>query len=153
MLVEVLTARLPGALAASRRAPRPLDAPRSLRILVAEDNLINQKVALHMLEQLGYRADAVANGVEVLDALERQPYDIVFMDLQMPERNGLGATRDIRRLLEPERQPYIVALTANAMYEDRQACLDAGMDDYISKPVHLETLRTSLERALDRTWS
>ncbi len=115
-----------------------------LRILLAEDNVVNQKVALRLLERLGYRADVAANGWEVLDALHRQPYDVVLMDVQMPELDGLSATRRIRREWPVERQPRIIAMTANAMASDRDTCLAAGMDDYISKPVQREALINAL---------
>ena len=117
--------------------------PNSLRILLAEDNAINQKVAIRMLERLGYRADVAADGHEVLAALKKRPYDVVLMDVQMPEMDGLEATRSIRRSLSF--QPYIIAMTAHAMKGDREECLDAGMDDYISKPVRIEELKAALE--------
>jgi signal transduction histidine kinase/DNA-binding response OmpR family regulator len=118
-----------------------------LRLLLAEDNVVNQKVALLMLRRLGYRADVVGNGLEVLDALERQPYDLVLMDVQMPELDGLETTRRICRDWPPAQRPRIIAMTANAILGDRELCLDAGMDDYISKPVRIEELIRALERA------
>jgi len=121
-----------------------------LRILLAEDNTINQKVALLMLERLGYRADVAANGLEVLDALRRQPYDVILMDMQMPEMDGLEATRRILAGFPAEIQPFIIAMTANAMRGDREQCLEAGMDDYISKPVEVKELIASLNRCLPR---
>ncbi|MEO7912376.1 MAG: response regulator [Roseiflexaceae bacterium] len=117
-----------------------------LRILLAEDNVVNQKVALRTLERMGYRAEVAANGIEVLDALERQSYDVVLMDMQMPEMDGLEATRRICKRWIPTRRPRIIAMTANAMRGDREQCLDAGMDDYISKPVRIEDLVAALER-------
>ena len=117
-----------------------------LSILLVEDNLVNQKVALRFLERLGYRADAVANGLESLRALEARPYDLVFMDLQMPEMDGFEAAREIRHTLPADRQPRIVALTANALQGDREACLAAGMDDYITKPVKLADIAASIQR-------
>jgi signal transduction histidine kinase/CheY-like chemotaxis protein len=117
-----------------------------LRILVAEDNRINQKVALKLLERIGYRADVAANGVEALRALERQAYDVVLMDVQMPEMDGLTATRTIRERWPGATGPRVVAMTANAMRDDREACLAAGMDDFVSKPVVLAQLAAVLER-------
>jgi signal transduction histidine kinase/DNA-binding response OmpR family regulator/HAMP domain-containing protein/HPt (histidine-containing phosphotransfer) domain-containing protein len=121
-----------------------------LRILVAEDNAINQQVALSFLERLGYRADVAANGLEVLSSLRRQPYDVVLMDVQMPEMDGLDATRRIRELspseLAAETQPRIIAMTANALKEDSEACLAAGMDDYLSKPIEVEELVGALSK-------
>ncbi|MBE9051241.1 response regulator [Nostocales cyanobacterium LEGE 11386] len=114
-----------------------------LRILIAEDNLVNQKVALKQLQNLGYEADIAANGQEVLQLLETIPYDLILMDCQMPILDGLETTREIRR--HNYRQPVIIAMTANAMKEDQQSCLDAGMNDYLSKPVNKEKLATVLE--------
>jgi signal transduction histidine kinase len=112
-----------------------------LRILLAEDNRVNQKVGLHLLKRMGYQADVASNGLEVLEALHRQPYDLVLMDVQMPEMDGLAATRAIRSQAERlQAIPRIVAMTANAMESDRQACLDAGMDDYMSKPIRFDDL-------------
>jgi signal transduction histidine kinase/DNA-binding response OmpR family regulator len=137
------------------RAPQPLFDPQMgrrlrLRILVAEDNVINQQVALSFLDRLGYRADVAANGLEVLSSLRRQPYDVVLMDVQMPEMDGLEATRLIRQLapseLATEAQPRIIAMTANAMREDCDICLAAGMDDYLSKPLQVEELVKALSK-------
>jgi PAS domain S-box-containing protein len=116
-----------------------------LRILLAEDNAVNQKLAVRMLERMGYRPDTVANGLEVLDALQRSNYDLIFMDVQMPEMDGLEATRAIRKDLPLEKQPRIVAMTASAMQGDREECLAAGMNDYVSKPIDLKELRRALE--------
>ncbi|MEG4275423.1 MULTISPECIES: response regulator [unclassified Microcoleus] len=117
-----------------------------LRILLAEDHLVNQKVALLLLERLGYRADIAANGLEVLEALHRQPYDVVLMDVQMPEMDGLEASRRICQEWPADTRPWIIAMTANAMQGDRQVCLDAGMNDYISKPIRLEALNQALSQ-------
>ena len=118
---------------------------KTLRILLAEDNVSSQKVALQMLKRLGYRADVVANGIEALQALERQPYDLVLMDVRMPEMDGLEATRIIRQRW-PENGPKIIAITAYALEGDREKCLEAGMDDYISKPIRMEELAEVLGR-------
>ncbi len=111
-----------------------------LRILVAEDNRINQKVAQSLLGRLGYLPDLAANGLEVLDALSRQPYDVVLMDLHMPEMDGLQATELIRKRFPEPQQPAIIAVTADAMQGDRERCLAAGMDNYLSKPLRMEEL-------------
>jgi CheY-like chemotaxis protein/HPt (histidine-containing phosphotransfer) domain-containing protein len=115
-----------------------------LSILVAEDNAVNQKVVQQLLAHLGYRADVVANGVEVLDALERQSYDVVLMDVQMPEMDGLEATRRLRKRYGHGTAPHVIAMTANAMPGDREKCLAAGMDAYVAKPVELTDLRAVL---------
>ncbi|MEB3338898.1 MAG: response regulator, partial [Leptolyngbyaceae bacterium] len=114
--------------------------PLPLKILLAEDNAVNQKLALLMLQRLGYRADVAANGLEVLEALHRQPYNLILMDVQMPEMDGLEATQKICQQWDTASRPWIVAMTANAMQGDREICLDAGMNDYISKPVRMEEL-------------
>ncbi|MBI4852435.1 MAG: response regulator [Acidobacteria bacterium] len=119
---------------------------KPLRILLAEDNVVNQKVALQILKQMGYRADTVANGLEILSALERQSYDVLLTDIQMPEMDGLEATRQICKLWSKPERPIIVAMTAGAMEGDREKCLKAGMDDYISKPIHIQQLQQVLER-------
>ena len=119
----------------------------TLRILLAEDNAVNQKLALRLLERLGYEADLAENGLEVLDALERQRYDVVLMDVQMPELDGLDATRRIHERLPASERPRIIAMTANAMQEDREACLAAGMDDYVAKPIRPDELAEALGRA------
>jgi len=117
-----------------------------LHILLAEDNVVNQKVALRILERMGYRADLAANGLEVLEALERQHYDVVLMDVQMPEMDGEEATRQIHKRWPDGGRPWIVAMTAHALSGDRERYLGAGMDDYISKPVRVEELAEALER-------
>ncbi len=120
-----------------------LSAQKPLSILVAEDNPSNQRVLVEMLKRLGYRVDSVADGVEVLQALQIRPYDLIFMDIKMPEMDGLTATREIRKLW-PENGPKIIAITAFAMDGDREKCLEAGMDDYIAKPVKVDDLATLL---------
>ena len=120
-----------------------------LQILVAEDNLVNQKVTRRLLNQLGYRTDVVANGTEAVEAVLRQPYDVVLMDVQMPEMDGVEATREIIERKGADR-PRIIAMTAAAMEGDRQKCLDAGMDDYITKPVDNEELVRALETTARR---
>ena len=143
--------------AAKKTVPAKLDPSLAsrlpLRVLLCDDNLINQKVALRLLQQMGYKADVANNGVECLQALERQPYDVIFMDVQMPEMDGLEATRQIRaRQKDSSPQDHfksaiaIVAMTANAMQGDREKCLAAGMDDYIAKPVRPEDVRLVVER-------
>ena len=117
-----------------------------LRILLAEDNLVNQRVALGFLAKHGYRADVAGNGLEVLAAVERQSYDLILMDINMPEMDGIKATQALRARTEMPVQPYIIAMTANAMYEDRKRCLDAGMNDYLSKPIRMSELTTALQR-------
>jgi PAS domain S-box-containing protein len=118
-----------------------------LRILLAEDNAVNQTVALALLQKLGYRADVAWNGLEALEALERQSYDVVLMDVQMPELDGLDASRRICERWPVGERPRIVAMTANAMEEDREACVAAGMDDYVAKPIRPEVLAEALRMA------
>jgi CheY-like chemotaxis protein/HPt (histidine-containing phosphotransfer) domain-containing protein len=117
-----------------------------MRLLLADDNPINLKVGLSVLSKLGYRADSAHNGIEVLKALERKPYDIVLMDVQMPEMDGFEATRAIRERWPENKRPRIIAMTGNALLGDREKCLNAGMDDYVSKPVHIAELQDALER-------
>jgi len=115
-----------------------------LRILLAEDNVVNQKLALRLLSQMGYRADVAANGVEAIRSLERQPYDVILMDVQMPEMDGLEASRRICSRWPRDSRPHIIAMTANAMQGDREICLEAGMDDYVSKPIRVDELVRAL---------
>ncbi len=121
-----------------------------LRILLAEDNVVNQKVALRILGQMGYRADVAGNGLEAIDAVARQTYDVVLMDVQMPELDGFEASRELNRRWPGERRPRIVAMTANAMQGDRELCAAAGMDDYVAKPIRVEELVAALERSSRR---
>jgi PAS domain S-box-containing protein len=125
-----------------------LGQQRPLKLLLAEDIAVNQKVALSLLQRLGYRADVVSNGLEVLQALHRQPYDVILMDLQMPEMDGLEATRRIRQN-QFIVQPWIIAMTAHALQGGREDCLQAGMNDYISKPIRIH----ALVQALKQCWS
>ncbi|MEM9158334.1 MAG: PAS domain S-box protein [Verrucomicrobiota bacterium] len=118
-----------------------------LRILMAEDNTVNQKVASLMLKKHGYKADIANNGVEVLEALSRQDYDVILMDIQMPEMDGYAATKEIANRFTDERKPWIIALTANAMEGDREKALAAGMDDYLSKPLKADLLGVALEQS------
>jgi signal transduction histidine kinase/ActR/RegA family two-component response regulator len=141
--------------------PRPVQASAAmdlglaerhpLRILLAEDNLVNQKLAVRLLAQMGYRADLARNGVEAVEAIERQPYDLVLMDVQMPEMDGLEASRRIVERWPEGRRPRIVAMTANASQGDREMCIAAGMDDYLSKPIRVEKLAQALAATLRRT--
>ena len=127
-------------------APIPSQAS-TLKILVAEDNLVNQKVAARFFAKLGHKVDLVANGIEAVQALEREAYDLIFMDCQMPELDGYEATRRIRsESAEQARRIRIIAMTANAMQGDREKCLEAGMDDYIAKPIDLKSLQAAIER-------
>jgi CheY-like chemotaxis protein len=121
-----------------------------LRILLAEDNVVNQKLALRLLQQMGYRADLASNGVEAIESLERQTYDVVLMDVQMPEMDGLEASRRITAKWPADRRPRIVAMTANAMQGDREECLAAGMDDYVTKPIRVDALVEALTQVQAR---
>jgi CheY-like chemotaxis protein len=121
-----------------------------LRLLLAEDNTINQQVITRQLERLGYRIDIAANGLEVLQALHRQNYDAILMDIHMPEMDGLEASRRICQEWAALERPRLIALTANAMSGDRETCLAAGMDDYISKPVQIQELVRALEECQPR---
>jgi len=116
-----------------------------LRILLAEDNVVNQKLALRLLQQMGYRADVAGNGIEAIECVARQPYDVVLMDVQMPEMDGLEASRRIvARWPDAAQRPRIIAMTANAMQGDREECLAAGMDDYVTKPIRVDALVQAL---------
>jgi signal transduction histidine kinase/DNA-binding response OmpR family regulator len=141
------------------RVGRRMLAPRTdpdmvmripLRILVAEDNSVNQKVVRAMLARLGYEADFVGNGVEAVASVERQRYEVILMDVQMPNLDGLAATREICARKPPGQRPWIIGMTANAMAEDRRMCLEAGMDDYLAKPVLMPKLVAALEGVVRR---
>ncbi|MEO8653839.1 MAG: GAF domain-containing protein, partial [Ramlibacter sp.] len=142
-------------------APRPaapvkpkmdtdMAARHPLRILLAEDNVVNQKLAMRLLQQMGYRADLASNGIEAIECMERQPYDVVLMDVQMPEMDGLEASRRINARWKADERPRIVAMTANAMQGDREECLAAGMDDYVTKPIAIDRLVEALSNASQR---
>jgi CheY-like chemotaxis protein len=151
-LVNVLMA---GAAAAPAARPKPkfdheMAVRHPLRILLAEDNVVNQKLALRMLQQMGYRADLASNGIEAVESVERQTYDVILMDVQMPEMDGLEATRRIVSTW-PDHRPRIVAMTANAMQGDREMCLAAGMDDYVTKPIRIEALVGALYSVQSRS--
>lgn len=143
---------LPVAISAStdRSSDVQLGVRHPLRILLAEDNSVNQRLAVRLLEQMGYRTDVVSNGVEAVESVERQEYDVVLMDVQMPEMDGLEASRLITNRSSPEARPWIIAMTANAMQGDREMCLAAGMDDYIAKPIRVSELVSALTRAPSR---
>jgi len=152
-LHDTIATILLGAVVAQPKAPpqapastQPLGQRHPLRILLAEDNAVNQKLALRLLAQLGYEARVAGDGQQAIDALVDSAFDVVLMDVQMPELDGLEATRRIRNRW-PDRDLRIVAMTANAMAGDREACLAAGMDDYISKPIRVADLTAALERA------
>jgi CheY-like chemotaxis protein len=121
-----------------------------LRILLAVDNVVNQKLAMRLLQQMGYRADLANNGIEAIECVQRQTYDVLLMDVQMPEMDGLEASRQINARWKPGNRPRIVAMTANAMQGDREECLAAGMDDYLTKPIRVERLVDALEHACAR---
>ena len=140
---------------ASEASAKPILDPEMatrhpLRILLAEDNLVNQKLALRLLEQMGYSADVANNGLEAIDRVERDIYDVVLMDVQMPEMDGLDATRHIAKTQNAENRPKIIAMTANAMQGDREMCLEAGMDDYVTKPIRVDRLVEALKNVQPR---
>jgi len=145
LLDERSAARVPAPVGPSQHAG--LAERHPLRILLAEDNAVNQKLALRLLAQMGYRADLASNGLEAVESVERQPYDLVLMDVQMPEMDGLEASRRISARWPAGARPRIVAMTANAMQGDREDCLAAGMDDYLAKPIRVEALVQALLNA------
>jgi CheY-like chemotaxis protein len=155
VLLETLSRLATGAPACPADAPgaerlspiEPLATGSNLRVLLAEDHPVNQKLAVLMLKRLGLRADVAANGLEAIEALQRQAYDLVLMDVQMPELDGLEATRRIRAMLSPEVQPRIIALTAGVAQFDENTCRDAGMDGLLGKPFKIEALRAVIEAA------
>jgi CheY-like chemotaxis protein len=130
---------------ADNRPDRSVEAP--LRVLLAEDNAVNQKLAVKLLERLAIVPSVVGNGLECVEAVANEGFDLVFMDVQMPEMDGLEATRAIRSRGGSTDAPYIVAMTANAMTGDRDICIEAGMNDYVSKPIRPEALAEAVARA------
>jgi CheY-like chemotaxis protein len=145
-----LVASQPAA-SALRSASAPDTPACVLNVLVAEDNVVNQRVAQGLLKTLGHRVTVVSDGSEALARIEEQPFDLVFMDVQMPKMDGITATEHIRRgEVERQRHVPIIAMTAHALSGDRERLLDCGMDDYVSKPISLEMLRRAIERAVSR---
>jgi PAS domain S-box-containing protein len=140
------TGKVPKEFEVKPRLDRKLAERLPLKILVAEDNVINRKLVLWILEQMGYAVDVANHGLEVLNALKKQSYDLIFMDVQMPEMDGLETTRRIIQDWPVEKRPIIVAMTANVMKGDQEKCLEAGMDDYLAKPVTSEEIQRTLER-------
>ena len=134
------------AASAQPRIDPQMASRHALRILLAEDNVVNQKLALRLLQQMGYRADLASNGLEAIECVARQTYDVVLMDVQMPEMDGLEASRHINTRWPAGQRPRIIAMTANAMQGDRELCLAAGMDDYVSKPIRVDELVNALMR-------
>jgi len=135
---------------AKARLDPAMAARHPLRILLAEDNVVNQKLALRLLQQMGYRADVASNGIEAIECVERQTYDVILMDVQMPEMDGLEATRQITAKWPAKERPRILAMTANAMQGDREMCIAAGMDDYLTKPIRVDQLVEALNQVSAR---
>lgn len=140
-----------GSMAALESALQPNASTQGFRALVVEDNIVNQKVATRILERLGARTDVAANGREALEMLAILPYDVVLLDCQMPEMDGYEAAREIRRRMGPNQRVAIIALTAEAMAGCRERCLEAGMDDFVTKPVRLADLVKSLQKWVGKT--
>jgi signal transduction histidine kinase/DNA-binding response OmpR family regulator/nitrate/nitrite-specific signal transduction histidine kinase len=153
-LVGILAQEAVQKAAPAAREPLRLDPAMAtrhpLRILLAEDNVVNQKLALRLLQQMGYRADLASNGLEAVESVQRQIYDAVLMDVQMPEMDGLDATREITSRWKPQMRPRIIAMTANAMQGDREMCVAAGMDDYLTKPIRVDQLVAALYKVAAR---
>jgi len=158
-LVTLLGHDADAAVDTARKVAQPAAKPRidgtmatrhPLRILLAEDNVVNQKLALRLLQQMGYRADLASNGIEAIECVQRQPYDVVLMDVQMPEMDGLEASRRIVAKWPAGERPRIVAMTANAMAGDREECIAAGMDDYVTKPIRVDALVEALLASRNR---
>jgi CheY-like chemotaxis protein len=152
-LVLSIVGKTPGGAMAAARInafDANLGHEHPLDILLAEDNVVNQKVALLLLDRLGYRADVAASGQEVIDAIQRQHYDVILMDVHMPEMDGIEATQRLFELLPADAHPYVIAMTAAAMQEDRERCRQVGMHNFISKPVKVEELVRALLQA--RAW-
>ena len=148
---EAVAAQASGDKPAGKTTIDPQLASRHpLRILLAEDNVVNQKLAMRLLLQMGYRADLASNGIEAIECVERQPYDVVLMDVQMPEMDGLEASRRIAAKYPRGKRPRIIAMTANAMQGDREQCLAAGMDDYVTKPIRVDALVAALTNTTGR---
>jgi CheY-like chemotaxis protein len=149
-LFDILLKALTGSVTyVPKRQPttvQQLSAQFPLRILVAEDNVVNQKVLLRVLKEIGYTGDVAGNGVEVLDAIREVKYDLIFMDVHMPEMDGLETSRRIVNSLKPGERPIIVALTADALQGDRDKCVEAGMDDYITKPIRIADIQRIIEQ-------
>jgi len=148
MSADVETAEIQSGLVALKAIPEVSVPVSGLnpRILIAEDNPVNQRVALHQLQKLGFLAEVVENGRQALDAMRKNPFDVIFMDCQMPELDGYAATRELRGIEKGKRHTWIIAMTANSLQGDREKCMAAGMDDYVSKPVKIEDLQGALGR-------
>jgi CheY-like chemotaxis protein len=148
LLATLLTTLDCSRLASADEPGRPALPQRPLRVLLAEDNVVNQKLGVRLLEKHGHAVVVVANGREAIEALERECFDVVLMDVQMPEMDGFEATAEIRRLEAPGGRLPIVAMTAHAMKGDRERCLAAGMDAYVAKPIQPRELYEAIEHVL-----